>query len=60
MLRLGEILGTTAQLAAVAAGCDVLRDDTGLIAAIVMGLAAANMRGFDIPARRPFFGHWSS
>ena len=58
VLRLGEVLGTTAQLAAViavAAGCDVLRDDTGLIAAIVMGLAAANMRGFDIPARRPFF-----
>jgi NhaP-type Na+/H+ or K+/H+ antiporter len=58
VLRLGEVLGTTAQLAsviAVAAACDVLRDDTGLIAAIVMGLAAANMRGFDIPARRPFF-----
>jgi NhaP-type Na+/H+ or K+/H+ antiporter len=57
VLRLGEVLGTTAQLAAVigvAAACDVLRDDTGLIAAIVMGLAAANMRGFDIPARRPF------
>jgi NhaP-type Na+/H+ or K+/H+ antiporter len=58
VLRLGEVLGTTAQLAsviAVAAACDVLREDTGLIAAIVMGLAAANMRGFDIPARRPFF-----
>jgi NhaP-type Na+/H+ or K+/H+ antiporter len=57
VLRLGEVLGTTAQLAAViavAAACDILRDDTGLIAAIVMGLAAANMRGFDIPARRPF------
>jgi NhaP-type Na+/H+ or K+/H+ antiporter len=58
VLRLGEVLGTTAQLAAVigvAAACDVLRDDTGLIAAIIMGLAAANLRGFDIPARRPFF-----
>jgi NhaP-type Na+/H+ or K+/H+ antiporter len=56
--RLGDVLGTTAQLAAVlavAAACDVLRDDTGLIAAIVMGLAAANLRGFGIPARRPFF-----
>jgi NhaP-type Na+/H+ or K+/H+ antiporter len=56
--RLGEVLGTNAQLAAVvavAAGCDALRDDTGLIAAIFMGLAVANMRGFDIPARRPFF-----
>jgi NhaP-type Na+/H+ or K+/H+ antiporter len=58
VLELGEVLGTSAQLAAVigvAGACDVLRDDTGLIAAIVMGLAAANMRGFDIPARRPFF-----
>lgn len=58
VLKLGEVLGTSAQLAsviAVAAACDVLREDTGLIAAIVMGLAAANMRIFDIPARRPFF-----
>jgi len=57
-LRLGEVLGTTAQLAsvvAVAACCDVLRDDAGLISAIVMGLAVANLRGFDVPARRPFF-----
>lgn len=57
-LRLGERLGTTAQLAAVvavAAVCDVLREDTGLIAAIVMGLAVANQRGLDVPARRPFF-----
>ncbi len=57
-LRLGEVLGTTAQLAsvvAVAAGCDILRDDAGLIAAIVMGLAVANLGGFDVPARRPFF-----
>ena len=57
-LRLGELLGTTAQLAvviAVAAGCDVARTDTGLIAAIFMGLALANQPGFDLPARRPFF-----
>jgi len=57
-LRLGERLGTTAQLAAVvavAAACDVLREDTGLIAAIVMGLAVANRPGLDVPARRPFF-----
>ncbi len=57
-LRLGEVLGTAAQLAvviAVAAACDIVRDDTGLIAAIVLGLAVRNMRGFDIPARRPFF-----
>ncbi|WP_374777475.1 cation:proton antiporter [Streptomyces sp. NBC_01310] len=58
VLRLGEALGTLAQLAtviAVSAGCDVIRDDTGLIAAIVTGMAAANIRGFDMPARRPFF-----
>ncbi|MEJ8641009.1 cation:proton antiporter [Streptomyces sp. MS1.HAVA.3] len=58
VLRLGEALGTLAQLAtviAVSAGCDVVRDDTGLIAAIVTGMAAANIRGFDMPARRPFF-----
>jgi NhaP-type Na+/H+ or K+/H+ antiporter len=57
-LRLGEVLSTSAQLAAVvavAAGCDALRDDTGLIAAIFMGLALANLHGFDMPARRPFF-----
>lgn len=57
-LRLGEVLGTSAQLAAVvavAAGCDIVRDDAGLISAIVMGLAVANLRGFDVPARRPFF-----
>ncbi|MFF9012876.1 cation:proton antiporter [Streptomyces sp. NPDC014870] len=57
-LRLGETLGTLAQLAtviAVSAGCDIVRDDTGLIAAIVTGLAVANLRGFDMPARRPFF-----
>ena len=46
-IRLGEVLGTTAQLAAVigvAAGCDIAREDTGLIAAIIMGLALANSR----------------
>ncbi|MGW2613842.1 cation:proton antiporter [Streptomyces sp. NPDC001500] len=58
VLRPGEVLATTAQLAAVigvAAFCDVLRDDTGLIAAVMMGLAVANLRGMDVPARRPFF-----
>jgi NhaP-type Na+/H+ or K+/H+ antiporter len=57
-LDLGAVLGTTAQLAcvvAVAAACDIVRDDAGLISAILMGLAVANMRGFDVPARRPFF-----
>jgi NhaP-type Na+/H+ or K+/H+ antiporter len=57
-LQLAELLGTEAMLAtvvAVAAACDVVRDDTGLIAAIVMGLGLANLHDFDIPARRPFF-----
>ncbi|MFF3500804.1 cation:proton antiporter [Streptomyces sp. NPDC003247] len=58
VLRLGEVLGTTAQLAlvtGVAAFCDVVRDDTGLIAAVMMGLAVANLPDMDVPARRPFF-----
>ncbi|MFC9813771.1 cation:proton antiporter [Streptomyces virginiae] len=58
IMRLGETLGTLAQLAVVitvSAGCDIVRDDTGLIAAIVTGLAVTNLPGFDMPARRPFF-----
>ncbi|MFI1394334.1 cation:proton antiporter [Streptomyces sp. NPDC020681] len=57
-LPLGEVLGTSAQFAAVvgvAALCDAVRDDTGLIAAIVMGVAVANLPGLDVPARHPFF-----
>ncbi|RAG85563.1 sodium:proton exchanger [Streptacidiphilus pinicola] len=57
-LRLGEVLGTTVQLAAavgVAAACDAVRDDTGLIAAVVMGMALANLPGLDLPVRRTFF-----
>ncbi|GGW47586.1 sodium:proton antiporter [Streptomyces lucensis JCM 4490] len=57
-LRLGETLGTLAQLATVvlvAAVCDMAYDDTGLIAAIVTGLTVANLPGLDMPARRPFF-----
>ncbi|MFF3611725.1 cation:proton antiporter [Streptomyces sp. NPDC002580] len=56
-LRLGDVLGTTVQLAAavgVAAACDAIRDDTGLIAAVVMGMALANLPGVALPARRPF------
>jgi len=58
VLRVGEVLGTLAQLAvviAVAAICEVVREDSGLIAAIIVGLAVANLPGFDISARRPFF-----
>jgi NhaP-type Na+/H+ or K+/H+ antiporter len=54
-LRLARSLVATVQLAVVvgvAAGCDALRDDTGLLAAIIMGLALANLRGFRVPARR--------
>src|SRR5262249_8090323 len=57
-LDLDDVLATTAQLACVvgvAAACDILRDDAGLIAAILMGLAVANLRAFDVPAKRPFF-----
>ncbi|MFD4135948.1 cation:proton antiporter [Streptomyces goshikiensis] len=57
-LDLGEVLGTTVQFAtvvAVAAACDAFRDDTGLIAAVVMGMALANLPGLDLPVRRPFF-----
>jgi NhaP-type Na+/H+ or K+/H+ antiporter len=57
-LDLDDVLSTTSQLACVigvAAFCDILRDDSGLIAAILMGVAVANLRVFDLPARRPFF-----
>jgi NhaP-type Na+/H+ or K+/H+ antiporter len=57
-LDLGEVLATSSQLACVvgvAAACDIGRGDSGLIAAVLMGLALANLRGFDVPARRPFF-----
>src|SRR5215468_9175918 len=57
-LDLDDVLATTSQLAAVvgvAAACDIVRDDAGLIAAILMGLAVANLRAFDVPDKRPFF-----
>lgn len=53
----GEVLDASVQLAVVllvAAACDALRDDSGLVAAILMGLVLANRREFDIPIRRPF------
>ncbi|MFJ7497152.1 cation:proton antiporter [Streptomyces sp. NPDC097727] len=56
-VRLSEELTTSVQLAAVigiAAACDALRDETGLISAVVMGMAMANLPDLDIPARRPF------
>jgi NhaP-type Na+/H+ or K+/H+ antiporter len=57
-LGLDDVLATTSQLACVvgvAAACDIVRDDAGLIAAVLIGLAVANLRAFDIPAKRPFF-----
>ncbi|WP_027344598.1 cation:proton antiporter [Hamadaea tsunoensis] len=57
-LRLGEILGTLVQLAVVvgiAAACDIVRDDSGLFAAVLMGLALASIQAFGISGRRPFF-----
>ncbi|MFG2131771.1 cation:proton antiporter [Streptomyces sp. NPDC048751] len=56
-LRLGDVLATSAQVATViaaAAACDMVRDDSGLIAAIVMGLAVVYLPGYDVPEERPF------
>ncbi len=60
VLRLGlpEVLATAviiASVVAVAAAADVVRDDTGLIAAIVMGLMLGNMPGVDVTVHRQFF-----
>jgi NhaP-type Na+/H+ or K+/H+ antiporter len=57
-MRLPEVLTTAAQIAVVigvAVACDIVRDEAGLIAAVVIGLAVGNLRGFNLSARRPFF-----
>jgi NhaP-type Na+/H+ or K+/H+ antiporter len=57
-LHLRGVLATEATIAtvvAVAAACNALRDDTGLIAAIAMGVAVANVPGIRSPEDRPFF-----
>ncbi len=57
-MHFGEVLGTAVQLAAVLAVaglCNVVREDSGLISGVCMGLAVANMPQFDVPVRRPFF-----
>jgi NhaP-type Na+/H+ or K+/H+ antiporter len=57
-LHLDDVLVTTSQLAVVigvAAVCDIVRDESGLIAAILMGITIANLRVFDAPAKSPFF-----
>jgi len=57
-LKVGKGLSTTSQLACVvgvAAGCDIVRDEAGLIAAILMGLAVSNMKVFAKRDRDLFF-----
>jgi NhaP-type Na+/H+ or K+/H+ antiporter len=57
-LKVAKQLGTITQLACVigvAAACDILRDDSGLIAAILMGLALANLGLFATVQRDEFF-----
>jgi len=55
VLKLRGVLAIEAILATVvvvAALCDALSDDTGLIAAITMGIVLANLRGVDVPDDR--------
>jgi NhaP-type Na+/H+ or K+/H+ antiporter len=57
-LRKGRLTRTlmppvqVAVVVAVATGCDALHDDAGLLAAIIMGLALANLPNFRVPGRR--------
>ena len=56
-LKLTGILATQAMLATVitiAGICDAIQDDTGLVAAIIMGIIIANLPGIDLPEDRPF------
>lgn len=48
-------LGIVATVVAVAGFCNALRSSTGLVAAIVMGVALANLPGLGLPEDRPFF-----
>jgi hypothetical protein len=57
-LQVGKALTTTAQLACivgVAAFCDIIRDESGLVAAILAGLAVSNMPLFARRERDTFF-----
>jgi NhaP-type Na+/H+ or K+/H+ antiporter len=57
-LQVGRTLSTTSQLACIvgiAAVCDILRDESGLVAAIVAGLAVSNMPLFARRERDFFF-----
>ncbi|MGP0111190.1 MAG: cation:proton antiporter [Acidimicrobiales bacterium] len=56
-LKITGNLATEAIIATVitvAGLCDAIRDDTGLVAAITMGIALANLRGVIVPDDRPF------
>ena len=56
--RVHGLLATEAIVATVvgvAALCDAYREDTGLIAAIVMGVALANLSSLELPEDREFF-----
>jgi NhaP-type Na+/H+ or K+/H+ antiporter len=56
-LKITGVLAAQVILATVittAGLCDALRDDTGLVAAITMGIILANLRGIDLPEDRPF------
>ena len=55
-VRLSGILGIEALFATViviAGLCDAIQDDTGLVAAITMGIVLANWPGIDVPSDRP-------
>jgi NhaP-type Na+/H+ or K+/H+ antiporter len=57
-LRLSRLMATetiVATVLTVAALCDAIRDDTGLVAALTMGIALANLPGLRTPEDRPFF-----
>ena len=57
-VRLSGVLATQATLATVvvvAASCNAFREDTGLVAAIAMGVAMANIPSMEEPEDRPFF-----
>jgi NhaP-type Na+/H+ or K+/H+ antiporter len=56
-IQLSPVLGSLVQVAcvvAVAAACDIAREDSGLIAAILMGLAVNRMPGYAVSEDRPF------
>jgi NhaP-type Na+/H+ or K+/H+ antiporter len=56
-LKLSGIIATEAIIGTVilvAGLCDAIQDDTGLVAAITMGIVLANLPGVDVPEERPF------